>query len=253
MANRYLHGKRKTSNSDSALVSWSLISQQYLKVHEYWKNLLSLQRETEAENSKELFILLYGLLRDISTRSWHQKSIISPKELAYRAQNVTHPSLLCSHKQAPSPISDPLPINIKMIRSFFQFGHLAPAVISPYFFLISLFLSSLYNSLNHWFELYIYSMQINPCGPWWGIEWGKHDPKWPMAIGKSQLLLAEIQTTPLRGGYPQSLMLTVARSAWTAWVRWNPMEVMIATISSGGWLSNPVAPKREAPAEAAPP
>lgn len=149
MANRYLHGKRKTSNSDSALVSWSLISQQYLKVHEYWKNLLSLQRETEAENSKELFILLYGLLRDISTRSWHQKSIISPKELAYRAQNVTHPSLLCSHKQAPSPISDPLPINIKMIRSFFQFGHLAPAVISPYFFLISLFLSFLYNSLNH--------------------------------------------------------------------------------------------------------
>lgn len=46
----------------------------------------------------------------------------------------------------------------------------------------------------------------------------------------------------------QSPVLTVARRACTAWLRWNPMEVMIATISSGGWLSSPVAPNAEAPA-----
>lgn len=47
--------------------------------------------------------------------------------------------------------------------------------------------------------------------------------------------------------------LTVAFRAWIAKLLWKPMEMMMETISSGGWLSNPTAPKPATPLEAAPP
>lgn len=47
--------------------------------------------------------------------------------------------------------------------------------------------------------------------------------------------------------------LTVAFSAWIARFLWKPMEMIIATISSGGWLSSPTAPNTAAPLEATSP
>lgn len=47
--------------------------------------------------------------------------------------------------------------------------------------------------------------------------------------------------------------LTVAFRAWIARLLWKPMEMMMETISSGGWLSNSTAPKPATPLEAAPP